>query len=640
VIKSDRLSSGRTSIPKSSNEFLSGEIHRLESERDAMHRELREIQQSYGWKIVDGYRQWIARHRDKSVVRLYERIAVWVLERTLDTSNQDQSKRYQLWLAANALSSDRIEGLKSEAGALPYRPLISAVLSMAGAASENLSATIDSVRAQLYDNWQLRIVCDASTEQAVRTMMARYVADSRIAVTFEGRNNGTASTATDLGELAHGEFVTFLEQSGQLSSAAFFEVVKRLNRSPLDDLFYWDEDRLDSAGRRTAPFFKPEWSPELLLSTNYLGECFVIRTALAEKLGGLRRSFAPSQNYDLALRAVEASDRIVHIPKVLFHRHDESGSSPGSDHGTAERDRQNVRAIDEALQRRGEHASVATVAEGLYEVRYEIRDQPLVSIVIPTRDKCQLLRQCLESIERNTDYKNYEIVIMDNDSAEPETLQYFEEIAGKVAVHRYPGRFNFSAICNLGVAKANGEFLLFLNNDTQVIRPDWMRALIEQAQRPQVGAVGAKLLFADGRIQHAGAVMGIGGTVGHAFRCLAGNTRHYFGLSDVIRDCSAVTAACMMMRREVYEEVHGFDESILIDFADVDLCLRLRREGYRIVYTPLALLYHYESATRRRMHVPGDYEIFVKRWSDCLKNADPFYSRNLTVNREDWTIAP
>ena len=640
-MKQDPSSSGPPSILQASNEFLRRELQRIETERDAMRRELQQIHQSYAWRIIDGYRRWLARHRDNSAVGFYEKIALWMLNRTVGSQEQDEIKRYQVWLQAHELTSERIESVKAAAATFPYRPLISVVLPAGGASIEKwLAAAIDSIRAQLYDNWQLCIATDESSGQSVEAMLARYLADdSRIVVRHAARSGPPANAAIDLRDFIKGEFITFLDQFGELGADAFYRIVKRLNRSPLDDLFYWDEDKFDPEGRRSEPFFKPDWSPDLLLSMNYLGECSVIRRALAEQLGGLHRGFGPSQNYDLALRAVEQTDRIVHLPEVLYHRRNESVSLPQVAGETSERDLQNTRAIGEALRRRGEHGRVDTISPGLYAARYDIRDQPLVSILIPTRDKCQLLRQCLESIDRNTDYRNYEIIVLDNDSAEPETLAYFKEVAGKVKVHRCPGRFNFSAINNLGAARAKGEFLLFLNNDTQVIRREWMSAMIEQAQRPEVGAVGAKLLFADGRIQHAGIVLGIWGMVGHAFRFKPGDAQHYFGLADVIRDCSAVTAACLMMRRSLFDEVAGFDEKLSIEFNDVDLCLRLRQRGYRVVYTPLALLYHYEGATRRRTHNPSDLEVFVRRWGSCLKNGDPYYNRNLTVAQEDWTIA-
>jgi GT2 family glycosyltransferase len=640
-MKQDPSSSGQPSILQASNEFLRRELQRIETERDAMRRELQQIHQSYAWRIIGGYRRWMASQRDNFVGRFYEKLALWILDRIVGNRELDETKRYQLWLEAHKLTPERIETLKAAAATFPYRPLMTVVLSVGSASSEKwLAATIDSIRAQLYDNWQFCIASDESSGQSVEAMLTRYSADdSRIVVRPAATSDHAANAAIDLDDFIKGEFITFLDRYGQLGADAFYQVVKRLNRSPLDDLFYWDEDKLDPEGRRTEPFFKPEWSPDLLLSMNYLGECFVVRRALVEKLGGLRRGLAPSQNYDLALRAVEQTDRIVHLPEVLYHRRNESVSLPQVAGETSERDLQNTRAIGEALRRRGEHGRVDIISPGLYAARYDIRDQPLVSILIPTRDKCQLLRQCLESIDRNTDYSNYEIIVLDNDSAEPETLAYFKEVAGKVKVHRCPGRFNFSAINNLGAATASGEFLLFLNNDTQVIRRDWMSAMIEQAQRPEVGAVGAKLLFADRRIQHAGIVLGIWGMVGHAFRFKPGDAQHYFGLSDAVRDCSAVTAACLMMRRSLFDEIEGFDEKLSIEFNDVDLCLRLRQRGYRVVYTPLALLYHYEGATRRRIHVPSDLELFVKRWGSCLKNGDPYYNRHLTVAQEDWTIA-
>ncbi len=623
------------------NDFLNREIQWLETEREAMHRELGQIRQSYAWRLVDRYRRWITRHRDQQVIRLYEKLAVWILDRSVGSGERDARKSYQDWVEAHELTSERIERLKPEAIAFPYRPLFGIVLRVNDTSEQSwLAAVIDSVCTQVYDNWHLSIVSN-SADPSVDAVLSRYAAtDPRISVRHDATGNGVTVTAPSFHGRMHGEFTTFLEPDGTLGINALYEVVKRLNRNPLDDLFYWDEDRLDSACRRSEPFFKPDWSPDLLLSMNYLGECLVIRTALAEKLGGLRHDFAPSQIYDLALRAVEHTDRIVHLPEVLFHRYEPSVESAHPTGEAAERDRQSTRAIEEALRRRGELGIVHTLGPGLYEVRYQIRGEPLVSIVIPTRDKLQLLRQCIESIEQSTDYKNYEIIVLDNDSSEPATMAYFKQIAGKAGVYHCPGGFNFSAISNLGASKAKGELLHFLNNDTQVVRPDWMRAMIEQAQRPQVGAVGAKLLFADGRIQHAGAVLGISGTIGHAFRLADGDTRHYFGLSDVIRDCSAVTAACMMMRRAVFDEVGGFDEKFMVDYADIDLCLRVRHRGYRIVYTPLALLHHYESSTRRRMHVSGDLEEFVKRWGHCLKKADPYYSRNLTQDREDWSIAP
>jgi GT2 family glycosyltransferase len=629
---------------ESSIGFLNREIQRLEIEHAAIHHELQEIQQSYAWRIIDGYRRWLARHRDNFAVRAYEKIALWVLARIAGRRAQDEpdaGARYRAWTAAHSLTPARIASINLEGADFPYRPLISIVLSLrSGSLEKWLAAAIASVRAQLYVNWQLCVVGDELTRESVDAMLANLSRDdSRVERHFAVRNATGSPTEMDCCELVKGEFIVFLDQCGQLAADALHEVVKRLNRSPLDDLLYWDEDKLDPEGRRSDPFFKPDWSPDLLLSMNYVGECFVIRRSLVKKIGGLRYAFAPAETYDLALRAVEETDRIAHLSRILYHRRSESVSSRDLVDGDSERERHSTRALSEALQRRGENGRVEAVGTGLYAVRYDITGAPLVSIIIPTRDRGQLLRQCVESIRRNTDYNNYEIIVLDNDSSEPETLEYFKHIAGEVQIHRCSGPFNYSAMNNLGVARSSGDFVLFLNNDTQVIRRDWMRAMIEHAQRRGVGAVGAKLLFGDGQIQHAGVVLGIGGAIGHAFRFMPGEANNYHGIDHVIRNCSAVTAACMMMRRSVFDELGGFDEKFPIEFNDIDLCLRLRQRGYRVVYTPLALLYHYEGVSRRGMDATSDLKVFLERWGACLANGDPFYNRNLTLAREDWSIA-
>jgi GT2 family glycosyltransferase len=333
------------------------------------------------------------------------------------------------------------------------------------------------------------------------------------------------------------------------------------------------------------------------------------------------------ESYDLVLRASERTSSIVHIPKVLYHQ------------GETENPPDDVRAIEEALRRRSLHGKVVTMGRGRYSVRYEILHNPMVSILIPTRDKRELLEKCIDTILEKTNYTNYEIIILDNDSSEPETLRYFQQISDKARILRCPGPFNFSAINNRGVVASRGDLLIFLNNDTEVISPHWMRALIEQAQRPEVGAVGAKLLFRDRRIQHAGVVLGIDGLVLHAFGHLPDDGPDSPELANVIRDCSAVTGACMMMRRSLFDEVGGFDESLPENFNDIDLCLRLRQRGYLIVYTPLALLYHHERSSRRGGRAQPHLDIFMRRWGAYIRAGDPYYNPNLTLAKSDWSVA-
>jgi O-antigen biosynthesis protein len=598
---------------RASNEFLKREISMLERELDVSSRELESIRKGYAGKLKGRYQRWLARNRHGAPIKQYEMLTVAIFNRTIGRGKQDPKKRYQRWIQAHELTSERIETISAISAAFPLRPLISVLISLRAGANENLVVrAIESVRAQLYDKWEVCIASDDASGDRFRAILARFAAGGP-------RIRESCSL--------QGEFVVFLDQHGELSPDALFGIVRQINRNLVADLIYWDEDKIDAKGSRRDPFFKPDWSPDLILSMNYVGRSFAVRKSIFDAVGGVRFEFGPDQAYDLLLRAGEHAQAIFHIPQVLFHQNELETSS------------QEVRVIEQALRRRGLHGKVETSDRGVHFVRYEIQGDPKVSIIIPTRDKCQLLRKCIESIAQSTDYANYEIIVLDNDSRDPVTLKYFREVSATARILHCPGPFNFSAINNRGVAEAHGDFLLFLNNDTEVLRPGWMRALIEQAQRPEVGAVGAKLLFRDGRIQHAGVVLGVHGVAAHAFRLMRDEGDSRTAPANVIRDCSAVTGACMMIRRSLFEQVGRFDEGFPVDFNDVDLCLRLRERGYLIVYTPLAVLRHHESATRRGFHGQPYQEIFMRRWGDYIRSGDPYYNRNLTLVTEDWNIA-
>lgn len=532
--------------------------------------------------------------------------------------------------------------MKASAKRLRYTPIISVITPIYNPEEAWLRMAIESVRAQSYPHWELCIVDDGSDKPHVRRVLNDYAKDPRIRITHLPSNEGIACASNHALSLAMGEFVGFLDHDDELSPDALFEVVTRLNENPALDLLYSDEDKLETDGRRIEPFFKPDWSPDLLLSTNYIAHFSVFRRSLLEEVGGFRVGLDGSQDYDLLLRFTERTQKIAHIPKVLYHWRKTSASVASA---TAARPfalkpiayAAARRAVEQALKRRGYEGRVEMVHPGIYMIRYRLKEAPLVSIIIPTRDQWQLLQQCLRSIEEKTSYTRYEIIVLDNDSTDSETLRYFDTIAAKWPVYRYPGPFNFSAVNNFGVAKAGGDYLVFLNNDTRVIRPDWLTAMLERAQHPEVGAVGAKLLYPAGRIQHAGVVMGIGGLAAHAFRNLP-DGQSYFDFADLMRNCSAVTAACMMVRRRVFEEMGGFDERFRVAFNDVDFCLRLRQRGYLIVYHPLALLYHYEYATRGRYHPSEDEELLCKLWGHVIRQGDPYYNPNLTLSREDWSL--
>ena len=336
------------------------------------------------------------------------------------------------------------------------------------------------------------------------------------------RNQGIAGASSHGLRLATGDFVALLDHDDELPPEALFEVVKRLNEDPDLDLIYTDEDKLTPDGRRVEPFFKPDWSPDLLLSMNYITHLSVFRRSLLEEIGGFRLGLDGSQDYDLLLRFSERARRIAHIPKILYHWRKVPGSAAASTAAKPYAYEAARRAIEDGGEAAGLRGAGGHVLPGLYSVRYKVRGTPLVSIIIPTRDRWPLLRECLRSIEEKTRYPRYEIIVLDNDSADPETLTGSTAIAGKWRVHSCPGPFNFSALNNFGAAQARGDYFVFLNNDTQVIEPDWLTAMLEQAQRPEVGAVGARLHYPDGRIQHAGLVLGVGGVADHAFKGLPG----------------------------------------------------------------------------------------------------------------------
>jgi GT2 family glycosyltransferase len=552
--------------------------------------------------------------------------------------------QYRVWLENNELTDDAISKIEAEIGGFRYKPKISIIMPVYNADEKRLGLAIESVMNQIYANWELCIADDASTREGVREALGEYSAkDGRVKVKYLEENLGISGASNEALGMATGDFVGFLDHDDELTRDALFEVAKALNRNPGLDLIYSDEDKRDSEGRRVEPFFKPDWSPDLLLSMNYVAHFTVIRRSLVEKVGGFRLGFEGSQDYDLILRVSELTERIGHIPKPLYSWRKAPGSAAAFARAKPYARESARRALREALMRRGLDGEVSDGLGGHYRVRYAIRGRPLVSIIIPTRDGVDLLRRCIDSIESKTLYRNYEVIIVDNDSTDPTTLAYLGSTRHRVV--KSAGPFNFSKINNLAASYAKGEHLLFLNNDTEVIEGGWLEAMLEHSQRPEVGMVGALLLYPrngtrrPGAIQHAGVILGVGGVAGHAFKYLPVSRPNYFSLHMAVRNCSAVTGACAMIRREVFDEVGGFDENLKVAFGDIDLCLRIREKGYRIVYTPYAMLYHHEYATRGKLHPPEDEEYMIDRWKSALIEGDPYYNPNLTLLREDYSLA-
>ncbi len=605
------------------------------------------VRDKLSWKLVAGYRQ----HREqffpsgtrrrrllnklqRSLKFVATRGVLQALRETLTGISRDQ---YARWIAANEPDERQLLQQRELPAKFAYQPLISIVTPVYNPEPRWLEKCIESVLRQSYPKWEFCICDDGSTRAEVGEILRKYrERDERIKVVLFERNQGISLASNEALKLATGEYVALLDNDDELSPEALYQVVGLLQQRPDADMIYSDEDKLEPGGEREEPFFKPDWSPEYFRCCMYTCHLGVYRRELLNEIGGFRPGFEGSQDYDLVLRLSEKTYRIYHLPKVLYHWRMVAGSAAESVGAKPYAYLAATKALAEHLERSG---LAGTVLEGKwpghYRAKLHIDTQEKISIIIPTRDKRKMLKKCLESIAKKTSYTNYEIVIVDNDSADPATREYLRQLPHKVV--QFTGPFNFSRVNNFAAEHTTGKYLVFLNNDTEVISGEWLSAMLEFAQQPEIGIVGARLLYPNNTIQHAGVVLGLGGVAGHALTGFAANAAQHFGLSGSICNWSAVTAACMMMRREVFDLVGGFDENLSVSFNDVDLCLRVREKGFRIVYTPYAELYHHESASRGYAVDPKDIEFMLVRWGDTLRN-DPYYNPNLTLERPDFSL--
>jgi GT2 family glycosyltransferase len=559
---------------------------------------------------------------------------------------------YPAWVAQyGRVPKEHLAAMTGESGRFARQPVVSFITPVYNTPEPYLRAMIESVMAQAYPRWELCLADDASTEPHVRAILEEYRArDPRIKVTWRVENGHISAASNTALESATGEFVALLDHDDAITPDALYWVVKELNDHPEAALVYSDEDKLDFGGQRALPYFKCDWNYDLFLSHNLITHLGVYRTAIVREIGGFREGFEGAQDYDLALRFIEriAPAQIRHIPRVLYHWRMLRGSTSV---GAGEKDYAAGRArlaIEEHLARTGIAATAETIpGMAVQRVRYAIAaPAPLASIIIPTRNGEKLVRQCIESIRAKTTYAPYEIVLVDNGSDDKDAIAYFRALERAQAIRLLsdPLPFNFSRINNTAAREALGRYLVFLNNDVEVITPEWLEELVSHAQRPEIGAVGAKLWYPDDTIQHAGLVL-VAGLAGHAHHGKKRGDHGYFSRASLIQSLSAVTAACLCVRREVFEEVGGFDESLAVAFNDVDLCLRIQAAGYRNLYTPHAELYHHESASRGYEDTPEKMRRFQKeadilrqRWLSVLMN-DPYYSPNLTLSGEPFTLA-
>jgi GT2 family glycosyltransferase len=552
----------------------------------------------------------------------------------------DPQRAYPLWCARHTPDERALAQMAAQVAALEYRPVISVITPVWNTDPRWLRACVDSVRRQVYPHWELCIADDASESEATRRTLAELAAsDSRIKVTRLSKNGHISAASNAALVMAGGEFVALLDHDDELTPDALFEMVRALNEDPTADFLYSDEDKLDLAGRRCDPYFKPDWSPEHFLTCMYTCHLMLVRKRLVDEIGGFRVGYEGAQDYDLVLRVMERTSRIGHVPKILYRWRKLPESAASARDAKPWAHESAKRALADHFARTGRRAQVLPgPASGSFRIRYAIEGTPLVSLIVPTRGDPDPLQACLHSLRR-TRYPHFEVVVVADEPAVPEWVRRLE-IADRIRWHALaqPQGFNFSEKINAGATVARGEHLLLLNDDTEIDDGEWLEAMLEYSQQPEIGAVGAKLLYPDGRLQHIGLVLGVCGVAAHAFHQHPGSSFGYASSAVSVRNYSAVSAACLLTPRAVFDEVGGFDPALPIDYNDVDYCLRVRAAGHRIVFTPYARLTHREQgSTGRRQPDRREETLLRARWGDAV-DRDLYYNPNLTTAYPDYRL--
>lgn len=533
-----------------------------------------------------------------------------------------------------------------------YSPLISVAVPAYRTPEKFLAQMIDSLLAQTYGNWELCIANGSPEDGAMKKVLEEYTKkDSRIRVSELTENKGIAGNTNAALEMARGEFVGLLDHDDLLAPNALYEIVRALDEDRTLDAVYTDEDKVTTElDEHFQPHLKPDFNLDLLRSNNYICHFFVVRRSIVQKVGGFRQEFDGAQDHDFIFRCIETAEKVGHIPEILYHWRTHKASTADNPASKMYAFDAGKRAIEAHLKRTGTEGTVSHTPDlGFFRVKYPVQGQPLVSIIIPNKDEKETLKACIDSIREKTEYPNYEIIIVENNSTTDEIFQYYKELSQdpRIRLLRWKKEFNYSAINNYGVRHANGEYLLFLNNDVTVITPGWIRELLGVCQRPEVGAAGVKLIYPDNTIQHAGCVIGLGGIAGHMFVDMPANRTGYLHKASILQDMSAVTAACMMMKRTAFEEAGGFTEKLSVAFNDVDLCLKVRKNHKLIVYDPYVQLYHMESKTRgaednkeKVRRFQEEIEYMRCQWIDILKKGDPYYNKNLSLTKWNYSLRP
>lgn len=563
-------------------------------------------------------------------------------------TKKDTQNAYFYWRKKYEIKPEEIEAQRTEH--FSYEPQFSIVIPLFNTRPKFLKEMIDSVRNQTYSNWELCLADGTGEKSPLIPILKEYAAkDSRIRYEVLKENKGISENTNAAIRMAKGDFIVLADHDDIVPANALYECAKALNEDTSIDVIYSDEDKVDMNGKKYfEPHFKSDFNIDLLCSMNYICHLFVVKKELMEQVGMLRSEFDGAQDHDFILRCCEQAKNIHHIPKILYHWRchiDSTAANPESKMYAFEAGK---KAVAEHYKRIG----VPAVVEhgqfyGMYRTKYQWKEQPLISILIPNKDHIEDLQKCMNSIEEKSTYKNYEFIIIENNSTEPETFDFYKEIEKKenVTVLYYKDEFNYSKINNFGVEHANGEYLLLLNNDTEIINPDCLEEMLGYCMREDVGIVGARLYYEDDTIQHAGVVLGFGGIAGHTF---IGSSRYdngYFSRIICAQDYSAVTAACMMTKKSLYQEVGGLTEEFRVAFNDIDYCMKVRETGKLVVYNPAAELYHYESKSRGLEDTPEKVERFnsevarfIERWNKQLQAGDPYYNPNLSLDKADFSL--
>ena len=564
----------------------------------------------------------------------------------------DNDYDYKEWYDLTKPTDEELKRQKEEP--LPVRPYLSVVIPAWKTPEKYLREMMDSILNQTYDNWEVCVANGSPKGEGalVEKVMKWYGSrDSRFRYKNLGDNLGIADNTNEAIAMAKGDYIVLADHDDTLPEHALYEMAKAMGEHPECDLFYSDEDKLDmDGGALFDPHFKPDFNPDLLTSVNYICHLLGVKRELLEQVGGFRQEFDGAQDYDFIFRCTEAAKGIWHIPKVLYHWRCHQGSTASNPESKLYAFEAGARAIMAHYERCGIKAEKVEkgVDYGIYHTYFSVENNPLVSVLIPNKDHRADLDLCIRSILSKATYKNLEFVIIENNSTEKETFAYYQEIQRElpnVRVVIWDGKFNYSAINNFGASHATGEYLLFLNNDTELIEPRLFEEMLGFCQRTDVGAVGARLLYQDDTIQHAGVVVGFGGIAGHTFIGLHQAENSYFHRAMCGQDYSAVTAACMMTKASVFNQIGGFSEELAVAFNDIDYCMKVRKAGFLVVYAPYALMYHYESKSRGLEDTPEkvarfnrEIGIFARRWPDILAQGDPYYNPNLTLRKSNFAL--